>query len=286
MSLFLSVPKRLERIKRKSLLYKTKVEYGEWTINHILGCRHGCKFPCYAYMLSKKFGRVKDYQEWIRPKIVENSLELLDREISIYKDKMNIVHLSFMTDPFMYEPEIDDLIPEVKELTLKIIKKLNENNIKVTTLTKGFYPKELLDQTKFLPKNEYGITLVSLNPDFKSRFEPFSASYKKRLESLKMLHDAGLKTWVSIEPYPTPNLDPTALEIEKLLQEISFVDKIIFGKMNYNIKSSHFENNEIFYARITEKVISFCEKNNIRYHIKFGTPGSTEQTKDLFSNNS
>ena len=41
-------------IKRKSMLYVTGVEYGDYTMNHVLGCSHGCKYPCYAYMLKKK----------------------------------------------------------------------------------------------------------------------------------------------------------------------------------------------------------------------------------------
>ena len=42
-------------IKRKTLLYKTGVEYGDYTINHIQGCSHGCKYPCYAMMMAKRF---------------------------------------------------------------------------------------------------------------------------------------------------------------------------------------------------------------------------------------
>ena len=32
----------MKTVKRKSLIYKTKVEYGDYTINHIEGCSHGC----------------------------------------------------------------------------------------------------------------------------------------------------------------------------------------------------------------------------------------------------
>ena len=78
----------METIKRKSLLYKTKVEYGDYTINHISGCSHGCKFPCYAMMLSKRFGRHKSYEDWCKPKLVENSIEILKKEIPKYKDKI------------------------------------------------------------------------------------------------------------------------------------------------------------------------------------------------------
>ena len=46
---------------RKSMLYKTGVEYGDYTINHIHGCAHGCKYPCYAMSMAKRFGKVKTY---------------------------------------------------------------------------------------------------------------------------------------------------------------------------------------------------------------------------------
>lgn len=35
----------MKTITRKTLLYKTGVEYGDYTLNHVLGCSHGCKFP-------------------------------------------------------------------------------------------------------------------------------------------------------------------------------------------------------------------------------------------------
>ena len=40
-------------IQRKTMLYETGVEYGDYTMNHVLGCAHGCKFPCYAFMMKK-----------------------------------------------------------------------------------------------------------------------------------------------------------------------------------------------------------------------------------------
>ena len=138
-------------------------------INHIVGCKHGCRFPCYAMMMARKFGWVKDYEDWRKPRMVENALELLEKEIPKYKGRIDFVHLCFMSDPFMYDFNKKKLIPEIKELTLKIIERLNKENIKVTTLTKGLYPDEILDMKKFLKSNEYGITLVSLDEKFKDQ---------------------------------------------------------------------------------------------------------------------
>lgn len=72
---------------RKSLIYKTGVEYGDYTLNLAQGCSHGCKYPCYAYMMSKRFGKVKSYEEWTTPQIVENAIELFEKELPRYRIK-------------------------------------------------------------------------------------------------------------------------------------------------------------------------------------------------------
>ena len=280
MTLILEEKEELTTIKRKSLLYKTDVEYGNFTINHILGCAHGCNFPCYAKMIALRYGRIKSSEQWLQPKIVENALELLEKEIPKYKKEIDFVHLSFTTDPFMYDYRNNELFPEIKKLTLDIIGKLNENNIKVTTLTKGIYPKELVENDRYSKENEYGISLISLDPDFREEYEPYSSPYKDRIESLKYLHDNGLKTWVSIEPYPTPNI--VKQELEKLIESINFVDKIIFGKWNYNSKIRAYKDYKNFYSKNVKVVIDYCEKNKLDYHIKEGTPYSSSDTNDIF----
>lgn len=262
----------LKNIKKKSLLYRSKVEYANFCINHVLGCAHGCRYPCYAMMMAKRFGRIKNYHDWLKPRIVANALELLGQEIPKYKDQIDFVHLCFTTDPFMYKYK------EVEDLSLKIIKKLNENNIKTTILTKGIYPKELANKKKYGHKNIYGITLVSLDKNFKKRFEPFSAPFEDRIKALKHLHTVGLETWVSIEPYPTPNL--IEQNLSELLNEVSFVDKIIFGKLNYNVKTSDFNGNADFYESCARMVIHFCKEKNIAYHIKYGTQLKDDKTTE------
>ena len=187
-------------IQRKTLIYKTAVEYGDYTINHVLGCSHGCLYPCYAFLMAKRFGKVKSYEEWTEPCLVENAIELLDKEIPKFKNKITSLHLCFTTDPFMYEYN------EISEMSLSILRKLNANGIKCTALTKGILPIELAELSE---ENQYGITLISLNETFREKIEPQSAKYKDRIDSLYQLHLKGCKTWVSIEPYPTPNIIPS-----------------------------------------------------------------------------
>lgn len=255
----------METIQRKTLLYKTGVEYGDYTLNHVQGCAHGCKYPCYAMAMAKRFGKVKTYEDWCKPKLVENALQILDKEIPRLKEKIQSVQLCFTTDPFMCGYD------EVSNMSIRIIRKLNANGIKCVVLTKGILPDELGQLSN---QNEYGITLVSLNEEFRVDMEPNTAPYADRIQALRNLHDAGFYTWVSIEPYPTPNI--FRQELTPILNAISFVDRIIFGRMHYNKNVTAYKGYQAYYDELVQQVISFCEEHHKEYHIKSGTQSKAE----------
>lgn len=247
-------------MKRKSLIYKTGVEYGDYTLNHVQGCSHGCTYPCYAFMMAKRFGKVKNYAEWIQPKVVENTMELLEKELPRFKNKIKLLHLCFTTDPFMYQHD------EIAQLSLKVLQRANAEGVRCSVLTKGLLPYAL---TELPLDNEYGITVVSLNDDFVNQYEPGAAPITDRIASLQVLADAGKKTWVSIEPYPTPNM--IEQDLHEILEAVSFADKIIFGRLHYNKVVSAYAEHKRFYNERAQEVIEFCGQRGIAYHIKKGT---------------
>ena len=244
-------------IQRKTMLYKTGVEYGDYTMNFVQGCSHGCKFPCFAFLQKKRFGQVADYEDWCKPRLVSNTLALLDKEIPRLKDRIKSVQLCFSTDPFMYGYQ------DIADMAVASIRKLNAAGIKCTVLTKGILPMSLAQLSE---SNEYGITLISLDESYREKMEPGAAPYAERLNALRMLHEAGCKTWISMEPYPTPNL--IAQDLQVLLESVSFVDKIIFGRTNYSKEASAYKEHKDFYNKRAAEVIAFCEKHGIQYHIK------------------
>ena len=247
----------MKTITRKTMLYQTGVEYGDYTMNHVQGCAHGCKFPCYAFLMKKRFGQIKDYEEWLEPCLVSNTLELLDREIPRLRDKIQSVQLCFTTDPFM------NGYPEVSAMSIAAIRRLNNAGIRCTTLTKGILPMEL---AQLSPENEHGITLISLDERYRKKMEPGASPYADRLAALRALHDAGCRTWVSIEPYPTPNL--IEQDLQNILDAVNFVDKIIFGRTNYCKEVNAYKQHKAFYNKLAVQVTEFCEQNGIQYHIK------------------
>ena len=91
----------------------------------------------------KRFGQVKDYDDWLKPKLVQNTLALLRREIPKLKDKIQSVQLCFSTDPFMFEYD------EICNMSLNAIELLNQSGIRCTVLTKGILPIALADRQAF-----------------------------------------------------------------------------------------------------------------------------------------
>lgn len=250
----------METIRRKSMLYKTGVEYGDWAMNHVLGCAHGCAYPCYAFLQKKRFGVVADMDAWRAPKLVENTMELLDAELSRLKSKIKRVQLCFATDPFM------EGFPEVGEMSLRAVERINREGIPCSVLTKGVLPHALAG---LHPGNECGITLASLDPAWQEAMEPGAVPPGRRLAALKALADAGVRTWVSVEPYPGPGMAED--DLPALLEAVSFTDRIVFGRLNYRKGGASPEAAE-WYRTAARTVRDFCRDRGIECVIKRGTP--------------
>jgi DNA repair photolyase len=243
----------METVRRKSLLYRSGL--GFWCVNHAQGCAHGCKYPCYAFLVARHYGRAKDEADWRRPRLVENAIALLERELSRKRDRIDVVHLCLTTDPFMVG------YPEVTALSLAIIECLNAHDVRASVLTKGVLPPELAD-ARFDRGNTLGMSLVSLDEGFRQRFEPGAAPYRERIAGLARLHAAGCHTLVHIEPYPTPNI--VRQEIGPLLEAVAFVDELFFGGWNYSPLAGASPQRDSFYREQARTVRAFCHQHRIR----------------------
>ena len=247
----------MDKIRRKSLLYRSGL--GFWCVNHVQGCAHGCRYPCYAYLMAKHYGRVRDEADWRRPRLVENAVELLERQLARTRARLDVVHLCLTTDPFMMGR------PEVMSLSLTIIGRLNAHGVRASVLTKGVLPAELAD-ARYDRGNTVGISLVSLDEGFRRRFEPFAAPYRERIAALERLHAAGCRTLVHIEPYPTPNI--MRQEIGPLLEAVAFVDELYFGGWNYSPLAGASAERDLFYRSQGRVVRAFCQQHRIRVTVE------------------
>ena len=242
----------MEKIRRKSLLYRSGL--GFWCVNHVQGCAHACRYPCYAYLMAKHYGRARDWADWRRPRLVENAVELLDGKLTRKRERIDDVHLCLTTDPFMVG------YPEVTALSLLLVERLNAHGVRVSVLTKGILPAELAD-ARFDRGNTLGISLVSLDEGFRRRFEPGAAPYRERIAALERLHAAGCRTLVHMEPYPTPNI--VRQDVEPLLETVAFVDELYFGGWNYSPLPGASAERDRFYRSQGRIVRAFCQRHHI-----------------------
>lgn len=248
-------------VRRKGLLYRSRL--GFHCVNHVQGCAHGCLYPCHAFLLARRYGRVTSYEEWCAPKLVENALDLLADELARKSTaQIPAIHLCLTTDPFMAGH------PEVVKLSLQVIELINAHRIPCSVLTKGVLPLALADRRRFSRDNTLGISLISLDEGLRARWEPHTAPYRRRIDALRALHDAGCRTRVHMEPYPTP--DVIEQELVPILEAVSFVDDLFFGRWNYNAAVSSFAARDAFYRAQAVIMRRFARQRRIQCDVAVG----------------
>ena len=151
--------------------------------------------------------------------------------------------------------------PEVETLSLGIIERLNARRVRASVLTKGLLSPALAHRP-FRRDNTLGISLVSLDEGFRRRFEPGAAPYADRIAALRALHEAGCRTLVHIEPYPTPNI--VQQDVRPLLEAVAFVDELYFSGWNYSPLPGRCPDRERFYREQARVVRAFCAGHRIR----------------------
>jgi DNA repair photolyase len=197
-------------VRCSSVLHK--LNYGsstEYTANFYRGCAHGCVY-CYAPSLVHDERRWGDYVD-----VKVNAPAVLDRELrDLQKD---IIFISSASDP--YQPA------EAKyKITRNALKVIRKHDFPILLLTRSPLVLRDLDILTALPWVRVGFSISTASDHF---YEPGVPSLEMRLEALRKLNAAGIKTWVSLAPIIpsviTENLDWLFSELKRAnISGISF----------------------------------------------------------------
>lgn len=206
-------------IKGCSFIYAPAGQAGEYAplaANPYRGCGHGCVY-CYVPDVLRMPRTEFDAGAFPRP----GFLESLTKDAKKYQaaGRNGQVMLSFTTDP--YHPGDNSLSRQTLEV-------LRDHGLAFCTLTKGG-ARALRDLDLFRPtRDAFASTLTSLDDKFSKKWERGAALPSDRIATLKAFHDAGIFTWVSLEP--TLNVE-ASLEIVR--ETHTFVDLFKIGRVNY-----------------------------------------------------
>jgi len=208
---------KVVEIKAKSILNKSSI--GDYCINVYVGCQHACKY-CYASYYTERIYEIKEpWGSFVLIKV--NAPQLLVKEI--VKKKKGVVYLSSLSDP--YQP-----IEAKYKLTRKILEVLLRYKWPVIIQTKSTLLLRDLDLLKRFDEIEVGFTLITLDEKKRKEFEPGASPVEARIEALKRLKKEGIKTFAFLGPIiPFTEFS----EVEKLIEKLSFVDKIYIDKLRY-----------------------------------------------------
>lgn len=221
-------------------------EYSALAANPYRGCGHKCAY-CYVPRVLKITR--EEFDAGATPR--NGFLDALIKDARKYQAAgiMEQVMLSFTTDPYH---------PGDNALTRDVLRALIEHGMGFCTLTKGG-SRALRDFDLFRPdRDAFASTLTSLDDSFSLRWERGAALPGDRISMLRKFHEAGIFTWVSLEPV----LD-TAATLEIIRQTHRFVDLYKVGRANYIglTKTTDWE-------RFTHEVVEVLHGVGARHYIK------------------
>jgi hypothetical protein len=221
-------------------------EYAPLAANPYRGCGHGCKY-CYVPNVLRMPRPEFDAGAFPRP----NFLALLEKDALKYEQHgiTAQVMLSFTTDPFH---------PGDNTLTREVLKTIQAHGMGICTLTKGG-SRALRDLDLFRPdRDAFASTLTSLDPEFSRKWETKAQLPEDRIATLRKFHDAGIFTWVSLEP---------TLDVEASLQIVrethGFVDLLKIGRVNYLPMTKTTD-----WRDYTLRMVDLCQQLNVRHYVK------------------
>lgn len=183
----------MKNYKGKAIYQPTgkAAEYAKWACNFYVGCSNGCEY-CYL-----KKGRGAKILGGDKPTLKKcfkdetHAFEVFEKELKANLPELQKhgLFFSFTTDP---------LLPETIGLTEYAIDMATDFRVPVKILTKrADWVNYLLPRLPINMHNMYAFGFTLTGHD---ELEPGASTNQERIEAMKKLHDAGFKTFASIEP--------------------------------------------------------------------------------------
>ena len=245
---------------------KSNLPASDYVINPYVGCPHGCKY-CYASFMKRFTGHKEDWGTFI-------DIKQCDKKINIKKLENKRVFLSSVTDCY-------NKFEEKYELTRNILKQLVDVDCELSISTKSKLILRDLDLLKQMKNLTVSMSINTLDENFKNDMDNAS-SISDRLETLKELHNNGIKTVLFMSP-----IFPYITDFKKII-DISkdYIDEYWFENLNlrgeYKTKilfyiqekypefineynNIYIKGNKQYWQDLSKEIKEYCESNNVKY---------------------
>ena len=172
-------------------------EYSELACNLFTGCAHRCK---YCYCPAIMHTTLDAWADTARPR--KGILEAFEKDAVKFANDPREILFCFMCDPYQSEG--------AAWYTGEALKLCERYNLKAQVLTKN--PERALKHLEIIKRNGWkiGSTIIFSHDATREEWEPGAPTIKSRCEAINAFHDAGVYTWISVEPVIIPE---QALEV-------------------------------------------------------------------------
>ena len=245
----------VEEVCAKTILSTSKVF--DYTINPYIGCEHCCTY-CYARFMKRFTDHKEEWGKFVDAKV--NSASLLQGEIK--KKKPGVVWISGVCDP--YQP-----LEKKYELTKRCLEILLAYGWPVTVQTKSPLVLRDVETLRKFDEIEVGLTITTADENVRKIFEPNAPPVEQRIETLRKLHSAGVKTFAMIAPL-LPNAKGLATQLS------GKVDYVLIDKMNYHYADWTYKRHRLeyamtndFFTRKKTELANAFEKEGIPHQLLF-----------------
>lgn len=239
-------------VKGADVIYRPAGNAGEYAplaTNPWKGCGHECLY-CYVPNATHINRAVFNEAAILRPDYFERLERDLVRHSHLSRTAAEQIFITFSSDPF----HRGDLAP-----TRRVIEMLQDAGLAFCTLSKGG-ERALPFLDLYRPdRDAYAATLTTLDDRFSQKWERKAALPRDRIATLSRFHEAGIFTWVSLEP----TLD-VAASLDIIAETNSFVDLYKIGRANYVQEITRTTD----WRDYTLRVIDLCQALGARHYIK------------------
>ncbi len=207
----------IREIEAKSILTKSNLPVGDYSVNPYVGCTHGCKY-CYASFMKRftnhpeSWGNFLDVKYW--PAI---------RRPEKYAGKE--LFFGSVTDPYLPEEAVFGRTEE-------LLRQLQGSGVYLSIQTKSDLVLKDIDLIRTFEDARVGFSINTLDESFRADMDR-AVSIERRLAAMKKLYDAGIRTTCFISP-----IFPGITDVEAIIERVKGQCNLIWLE-NLNLRGSY-----------------------------------------------
>jgi len=273
----------VKEITVKSVLNRKKKRDSWFLDDYTLNPYEGCSFNCqYCYIRGSKYG--ENMEEKLSVKI--NGPEVLDKQLAfrVKKEQQGMIALASATDPYI-------AAEEKYCITAQFLKIIHKHRFPVLMITKSEMIMRDLDILKQIhrdavhapelrgkiPGAVISFSLSTLSDDISATLEPGAPLPMKRLQTMKLLKDAGFFVGVNCIPV-LPFISDTEEQLDRLVcaAKDHDADYILIGGLTL-FGNQPADSKVLYYKFLERKFPHLIPDYKRLYRIFFYPPKSYQQ---------